>query len=47
MIGIDDRPDEARGRPHVEISTEIEIAPNKLKWDRSNPDCHSPYTKGE
>jgi hypothetical protein len=45
MIGIDDRPDEARGRPHVEISTEI--APNKLKWDQSNPDCHSPYTKGE
>ena len=36
----DDRPDEPRGRPHVEIGTEIEIPPNKLKWDRSNPTGH-------
>jgi hypothetical protein len=30
----DDRPDEPRGRPHVEIGTEVEIPANKLKWDR-------------
>jgi hypothetical protein len=36
----DDRPDEPRGRPHVEIGTEIEIPNNKLKWDRSNPTGH-------
>jgi len=36
----DDRPDEPRGRPHVAIGTEIEIPPNKLKWDKSNPTGH-------
>jgi hypothetical protein len=36
----DDRPDEPRGRPHVEIGTEIEIPNNKLKWDKSNPTGH-------
>jgi len=36
----DDRPDEPRGRPHVDIGTEIEIPNNKLKWDRSNPTGH-------
>jgi hypothetical protein len=36
----DDRPDEPRGRPHVEVGTEIEIPINKLKWDRGNPTGH-------
>jgi hypothetical protein len=36
----DDRPDEPRNRPHVAVGTEIEIPPNKLKWDRSNPTGH-------
>ena len=36
----DDRPDEPRGRPHVDIGTEIEIPNNKLKWDKSNPTGH-------
>lgn len=36
----DDRPDEPRRRPHVEIGTEIEIPPYKLKWDKSNPTGH-------
>jgi hypothetical protein len=36
----DDRPDEPRGRPHVDMGTEIEIPTNKLKWDRSNPTGH-------
>jgi hypothetical protein len=36
----DDRPDEPRGRPHIEIGTEIEIPNNKLKWDRANPTGH-------
>lgn len=36
----DDRPDEPRGRPHVEVGTEIEIPPNKLKYDRGNPTGH-------
>jgi hypothetical protein len=36
----DDRPDEPRGRPHVEIGTEIEIPDHKLKWDKSNPTGH-------
>jgi hypothetical protein len=36
----DDRPDEPRGRPHIENGTEIEIPDNKLKWDRSNPTGH-------
>lgn len=37
----DDRPDEPRGRPHVDVGTEIEIPDNKLKWDRSNPTGHA------
>ena len=37
----DDRPDEPRGRPHIDIGTQIEIPPNKLKWDRSNPTGHA------
>jgi hypothetical protein len=36
----DDRPDEPRGRPHIDIGPEIEIPNNKLKWDRSNPTGH-------
>jgi len=36
----DDRPDEPRSRPHIEIGTEIEIPTNKLKWDKSNPTGH-------
>lgn len=36
----DDRPDEPRERPHVDVGTEIEIPNNKLKWDRSNPTGH-------
>jgi hypothetical protein len=36
----DNRPDEPRGRPHVEVGTEIEIPTNKLKWDRGNPTGH-------
>ena len=36
----DDRNDAPRGRPHVDVGTEIEIPPNKLKWDRSNPTGH-------
>lgn len=36
----DDRPDEPRGRPHIDIGTQIEIPANKLKWDRGNPTGH-------
>ena len=36
----DDRPDEPLGRPHLDVGTEIEIPPNKLKWDRANPTGH-------
>ena len=36
----DDREDGPRGRPHVEIGTEIEIPDHKLKWDRANPTGH-------
>jgi len=36
----DDRPDGPLQRPHVDPGTEIEIPPNKLKWDRSNPTGH-------
>ena len=37
----DDRPDEPRHRRHVPVGTEIEIPPEKLKWDRANPTGHS------
>jgi hypothetical protein len=30
----DDRPDGPRGRPHVDVGTEIEIPNLKLKWDK-------------
>ena len=33
----DDRPDEPRRRPHVDLGTVIRIPPVKLKWDRGNP----------
>jgi hypothetical protein len=36
----DDRPDEPRHRPHIDVGTEIEIPNNKLKWDKSNPTGH-------
>jgi hypothetical protein len=36
----DDRPDEPRRRPHIDVGTEIEIPNNKLKWDKSNPTGH-------
>jgi hypothetical protein len=39
-IVTDDRPDEPRGRPHIDIGTEIEIPDHKLKWDKSNPTGH-------
>jgi hypothetical protein len=39
-IITDDRPDEPRGRPHVDLGTEIEIPNHKLKWDKSNPTGH-------
>ena len=37
----DDRPDEPRGRPHVDVGTVIEIPDTKLKWDRGNPTGHA------
>ena len=39
-IITDDRPDEPRGRPHLEVGTEIEIPNHKLKWDKANPTGH-------
>lgn len=36
----DDRQDAPRNRPHIDIGTEFEIPPNKLKWDKSNPTGH-------
>jgi hypothetical protein len=37
----DDRPDAPRGRPHIPVGTEIEVPPEKLKWDSSNPTGHN------
>lgn len=37
----DDRPDAPLGRPHVAIGTEIEVPPDRLKWDRGNPTGHN------
>ena len=34
----DDRPDEPRRRPHIDVGTVVEIPNHKLKWDKSNPD---------
>jgi hypothetical protein len=39
-IITDERPDGPRGRPHVDVGTEIEIPSHKLKWDKSNPTGH-------
>jgi hypothetical protein len=36
----DDRPDEPRRRPHVDIGKQIEIPNKKLKWDKANPTGH-------
>lgn len=33
----DDREDAPRGRPHIDIGTEIEIPPNKMKWTDTDP----------
>ncbi len=40
-IITDDRPDEPLGRPHIPVGTEVEIPPEKLKWDRGNPTGHN------
>lgn len=37
----DDRDDALLGRPHIPTGTEIEVPPEKLKWDRSNPTGHN------
>lgn len=37
----DDRDDAPRRRPHIEVGTEFEIPPNKLKWDSGNPTGHA------
>jgi hypothetical protein len=37
----DDRDDGPLKRPHVPVGTEIEVPPNKLKWDRGNPTGHN------
>jgi hypothetical protein len=39
-IVTDDRPDEPRRRPHIDVGTEIEIPDYKMKWDRGNPTGH-------
>ena len=36
----DDRPDEPRNRPHVDIGTRIVVPNHKLKYDQSNPTGH-------
>jgi hypothetical protein len=36
----DDRPDEPRRRPHIDIGKQIEIPNKKLKWDKANPTGH-------
>lgn len=40
-IITDDRPDGPLGRPHIPVGTEVEIPPEKLKWDRGNPTGHN------
>ena len=37
----DDRDDSPLKRPHVPVGTEIEVPPNKIKWDRGNPTGHN------
>lgn len=39
-VVTDDRPDEPRNRPHIDVGTVIEIPQQKLKWDRGNPTGH-------
>jgi hypothetical protein len=36
----DDRDDAPLNRPHIPNGTEIEVPPNKIKWDRGNPTGH-------
>ncbi len=36
----DDREDAPLHRRHVDVGTQIEVPPNKLKWDRGNPTGH-------
>jgi hypothetical protein len=36
----DERPDDLRGRPHLDVGTEIEIPEHKLKLDKGNPTGH-------
>ena len=38
----DDRPDAPRGRPHIDIGTEMEIPPEKMKWGPNDPDKTPP-----
>lgn len=37
----DDRDDAPLGRPHIASGTEIEVPPEKLKWDKGNPTGHN------
>lgn len=37
----DEREDAPLHRPHIDVGTEIEIPPEKLKWDRGNPTGHA------
>jgi hypothetical protein len=37
----DDRDDTPLRRPHLDIGTQIEVPPEKLKWDRGNPTGHN------
>lgn len=37
----DERPDGPLRRPHIPVGTEVEVPPEKLKWDRSNPTGHN------
>jgi hypothetical protein len=39
-VMTDERLDEPRNRPHLDVGTEIEIPERKLKWDRGNPTGH-------
>lgn len=40
-VVTDDRPDGPLGRPHIDVGTEVEVPPNKLKWDKGNPVGHN------
>lgn len=37
----DDRSDEPRHRPHLDLGMEFEIPDHKLKWDAGNPTGHA------